>query len=268
MISLKDQLYREIVLKAVPKRIVSLVPSQTELLVDLGLENSIVGVTKFCVHPTNLRKQKKIVGGTKQVHYDKIRALKPDIILCNKEENTKEMVEVLTKIAPVHVSDIYTIADTITLMKQYGILFTVEKKATEIVTQLTQVVADFKNEISDVAPVKVAYFIWRNPWMVAGDNTIINHLLSLNKFDNVFGRLLRYPEVDIETLDALYNPDFIFLSSEPYPFKEIHIAELKKVLPNVKIILVDGEYFSWYGTRLLGAFEYFKNLHNQLITLD
>ncbi|MGB1269262.1 MAG: ABC transporter substrate-binding protein [Flavobacteriaceae bacterium] len=265
MISFKDQLNRKIKLTAIPKRIVSLVPSQTELLVDLGLEDSIVGVTKFCVHPTHLRKQKTIVGGTKQVHYDKIKALQPDIILCNKEENTKEMVEVLEKIVPVHVSDIYTINDTITLMKQYGELFSVQEKALEITTQLTQLVFDFKNEISKVIPIKVAYFIWRNPWMVTGNNTIINHLLLVNKFENVFGDLPRYPEVSLETLNGSRKPDVVFLSSEPYPFKEKHITELKQVLPNVKIILVDGEYFSWYGTRLLGAFEYFKNLHNQLV---
>ena len=132
MISLKDQLNREIKLNAIPKRIVSLVPSQTELLVDLGLEDSIVGLTKFCVHPVHLRKSKTIVGGTKQVHYDKIKALQPDVILCNKEENTKEMVEALEKIAPVHVSDIFTIEDTITLMTQYGKLFSVEEKALEV----------------------------------------------------------------------------------------------------------------------------------------
>ena len=268
MILLKDQLNREIKLNTAPKRIISLVPSQTELLVDLGLEGSIVGVTKFCVHPTHLRKSKTIVGGTKQVHFDKISALRPDIILCNKEENTKEMVEELEKISPVHVSDIYTIEDTIILMKQYGVLFSVQEKATKITTQLTQLVSDFKNEIREIPHIKVAYFIWRNPWMVSGNNTIIHHLLTLNKFENVFGNLPRYPEVDIEMLVTSYKAGVIFLSSEPYPFKEKHIIELKEKLPNTKIVLVDGEYFSWYGTRLLGAFEYFKDLHNKLAITD
>jgi ABC-type Fe3+-hydroxamate transport system substrate-binding protein len=268
MISLKDQLYREIKLNAIPKRIVSLVPSQTELLVDLGLEDSIVGITKFCVHPTHLRKEKRIVGGTKQVHYDRISALQPDVILCNKEENTKEIVEALEKIAPVHVSDIFTIDDTITLMTQYGELFSVEDKALEITTQLLKLVSDFKCEIKEIIPIKVTYFIWRNPWMVSGNNTIIHHLLTLNKFENVFGDIPRYPEVDIEALKNSHEADVIFLSSEPYPFKEKHIIELKEKLPNAKIVLVDGEYFSWYGTRLLGAFEYFKDLHSKLAITD
>ena len=256
-----DQLNRILSFESVPKRIISLVPSQTELLVDLGLEESIVGVTKFCVHPTHLRKEKTIVGGTKQVHFNKIKALQPDVILCNKEENTKEMVAELEKIAPVHVSDIYTIDDTIVLMKQYGELFAVQAKANEIVKDLISLIDEFKEFIANQTLKKVAYFIWRNPWMVAGSNTIINHLLSLNKFENVFSNISRYPEVEISSLLGENKPDFVFLSSEPYPFKEKHIKELKEILPNVKILLVDGEYFSWYGTRLLGAFNYYKSVH-------
>ena len=248
--------------EVVPKRIVSLVPSQTELLVDLGLEDNIVGLTKFCVHPIHLRKAKTIVGGTKQVHYEKIKALRPDVILCNKEENTKEMVVELEKIAPVHVSDIYTIDDTIVLIKQYGELFSVQEKATEITNKLSELVFEFKEYLTNKTTKKVAYFIWRNPWMVAGSNTIIHHLLSLNKLENVFADVSRYPEVDIKSLIGKNKPDFVFLSSEPYPFKDKHIEELQEILPEANILLVDGEYFSWYGTRLLGAFSYYKSLHD------
>jgi len=261
MFLFKDQLNRSIELAKVPKRIVSLVPSQTELLVDLGVEDSVVGLTKFCVHPTHLRKAKTIVGGTKQVHFDKIKALQPDIILCNKEENTKEMVEELEKIAPVHVSDIYTIDDTLVLIEQYGELFDVRGKAREITNKLNDLITEFKSFIAKRQANKVAYFIWRKPWMVAGNNTIINHILLLNKFENVFAEESRYPEVDITSLVEKNKPDFVFLSSEPYPFKEKHILELKELLPKANILLVDGEYFSWYGTRLLGAFDYFKSLH-------
>jgi len=262
MKKITDQLNRTLVFKEVPKRIVSLVPSQTELLVDLGLEDNIVGLTKFCVHPIHLRKAKTIIGGTKQVHFDKIKGLQPDVILCNKEENTKEMVAELEKIAPVHVSDIYTIADTVVLMSQYGELFSVQEKATEITNKLSELVIDFKEHLTNTTTKKVAYFIWRKPWMVAGSNTIIDHLLSLNKFENVFVDLPRYPEVDINSLIGKNKPDYVFLSSEPYPFKEKHIEELKEVLPDANILLVDGEYFSWYGTRLLGAFRYYKSLHD------
>lgn len=267
MIFLKDQLGRELRFQTTPKRIVSLVPSQTELLVDLGLEDSIVGVTKFCVHPTYLRKEKTVVGGTKQVHYDKILALQPDVILCNKEENTKEMVATLEKIAPVHVSEIYNINDTVNLIQQYGQLFSVENKAFTITTQLEQLLIDFKTEMVQKRPIKVAYFIWRKPWMVAGNHSIIQHLLTLNKFTNVFTCKERYPEVDLKTLSTTHKPDVVLLSSEPYPFKEKHITEIKSQLPSVKIALVDGEYFSWYGTRLLKAFDYFKSFRAKLEAL-
>lgn len=262
MLLFKDQLNRSIALMKVPKRIISLVPSQTELLVDLGLEESIVGITKFCVHPAHLRKSKTIVGGTKQVHFDKIKDLQPDIILCNKEENTKEMVKELEKIAPVHVSDIYTIEDTVELINQYGELFSIQNKANEITTKLIDLVDSFKSFVINLPIRKVAYFIWRKPWMVAGNNTIIHHLLLLNKFENVFADVSRYPEVELTSFVSTKKPDLVFLSSEPYPFKEKHILELNKIVPQANILLVDGEYFSWYGTRLLEAFDYFKNLHS------
>ncbi|MDC3388591.1 helical backbone metal receptor [Flavobacteriaceae bacterium] len=257
---IKDQLNRTLSFKSIPKRIVSLVPSQTELLVDLGLINDIVGITKFCIHPDNLRKSKTIVGGTKQVNIEKIRALQPDVILCNKEENTQEMVNQLEEIAPVHVSDISNLKDTRELINLYGQLFNVNNMANSIVKKLQHLESEFLLFIKNKSIKNVAYFIWRKPWMVAGGDTIINFLLSINKFHNIFEDIVRYPEIKLELLKDK-DLDYIFLSSEPYPFKEKHFNEIKNVLPKSQIFLVDGEYFSWYGTRLLGAFNYFKNLH-------
>ena len=257
---IKDQLNRTLSFKTIPKRIVSLVPSQTELLVDLGLINDIVGITKFCIHPYNLRKSKTIVGGTKQVNIEKIRALQPDVILCNKEENTQEMVNQLEEIAPVHVSDISNLKDTRELINLYGQLFNVNNMANSIVKKLQYLESEFLLFIKNKSIKNVAYFIWRKPWMVAGGDTIINFLLSTNKFHNIFEDIVRYPEIKLELLKDK-DLDYIFLSSEPYPFKEKHFNEIKNVLPKSQIFLVNGEYFSWYGTRLLGAFDYFKNLH-------
>ena len=258
-----DQLNRTLSFKTTPKRIVSLVPSQTELLHDLGLEESIVGITKFDIHPAHYLKTKTIVGGTKQVHFDKIKALKPDIILCNKEENTKEMVLELEKIAPVHISDIFTFDDVFELFKQYGALFDIVDKAEVFSQQLNNELTSFQAFISNRPIQRVAYFIWKKPWMVAGGNNIINHLLGINKFDNCFSDTPRYPEIQLEELSN-QNLDILLLSSEPYPFADKHIQELKVLLPEVKIVLVDGEYFSWYGTRLIKAFSYYKELHNSL----
>lgn len=259
-----DQIGRHINLKNTPKRIISLVPSQTELLFDLGLEDSIVGVTKFCVHPKRAISNKTVVGGTKDVKYELIQSLKPDIILCNKEENTKEIVETLEGISTVHVSDIYTLQDSLALIKQYGELFSVENSAENLIATITSEWNSFKTFVKDASEKKVAYFIWRKPWMVSGNTTFIDFLLKENKFINVFGNKARYPEVLLSELKMMEDLDYILLSSEPFPFKQKHIDEIHRELPSVKIILVDGEYFSWYGSRLQNAFKYFKNLHAEI----
>ncbi len=259
-----DQLYRTFNLKETPKRIISLVPSQTELLVDLGLEDSIVGVTKFCVHPVYLRKNKAIVGGTKQIHIDKIKALNPDIILCNKEENTKKIVEACEAICNVHVSDIFNIEDSIELINQYGSIFNKEKNAYSIVNKIKKEISGFNEFLIKTQAFKTAYFIWKKPWMVAGNNTFINYLLQLNKFENVFQNKERYPEIELSKDTINKDVELVLLSSEPFPFTETHVEEVKMYYPKAKIITVDGEMFSWYGSRLIKAFEYFKSLHSSL----
>lgn len=256
----KDQINRVFELHKTPKRIISLVPSQTELLVDLGLEDSIVGVTKFCIHPTHLIKSKTVVGGTKNIKIDVIKNLNPDIILCNKEENTKEIVEICEQIAPTHVSDIFTIDDVKELFSSYGKLFSKEDEALKMIDVLSIKINDFNTFINNKKTVKVAYLIWRNPWMAAANQTFINHLLAINKFENVFKNEARYPEITLDDITSK-KATFILLSSEPYPFKEKHFSEITEHIKNTTPILVDGEYFSWYGSRLLKAFDYFKNLH-------
>lgn len=253
-----DQFGRTLYFKNTPKRIISLVPSQTELLVDMGLKDQIVGVTKFCVHPKNIRKEKMIVGGTKGIRINKIKALEPDIILCNKEENTKEMVEELTQFYPVHISDINNLEDTYELIFQYGQIFDKNQEAKKINENIQRQAVDFNRFIADKPILKVAYFIWRKPWMVVGNNTFVNYLLKLNKFENVYEEASRYPEIDIRQLKEM---DFLLLSSEPFPFAEKHKQELLPVVKkDTQIKFVDGEYFSWYGSRLAAAFQYFKAL--------
>ncbi len=259
-----DQLNRKLQLKEIPKRIVSLVPSQTELLVDLGLRPYIFGVTKFCVHPPELRKEKKVVGGTKKVHYDRIAALNPDIIFCNKEENTEEMVMELEKIAPVHVSDVKTIDDSLELIRQYGEILGVEERASEIAENIRVLRKDFQEFIAEVPQRKVAYFIWKDPWMVAGKDTFIDHLLELNHFKNAFSEEnSRYPEISIQELGE-NDVELVLLSSEPFPFKEADKKAFEAEVRKDCVHLVDGEFFSWYGSRLAAAFTYFKGLHRTM----
>lgn len=260
-ISMKHQLHNILVHNITPQRIISLVPSQTELLCDLGLEASIVGVTKFCVRPNFIRAKSSVIGGTKQIHTERIRALKPDVILCNKEENTKLIVEACKAIAPVHISDIYNIEDSIMLIKQYGIIFKKEREALKIVSDIEMELKEFLNFIENRVGYKTVYFIWKSPWMIASNNTFINSLMKLNKFENYFKDKLRYPEIKLKKQEHV---DLVLLSSEPYPFKTTHIGELKAFYPNAKICLVDGEMFSWYGSRLAKAFKYFKSLHESL----
>ena len=255
-----DQLHRNISFTKTPSRIISLVPSQTELLVDLGLEEKIVGVTKFCVHPEHLRKNKTLVGGTKQVHISKIKTLKPDIIICNKEENTAEMVAELSAIAPVWVSDINSISDCLLMISAFGEIFDKTKEALQLITAIEKAKTDFELFISGKPFRSTCYFIWKNPYMVAGKETFIDEMLHLNHFRNAVEET-RYPEIDLADLKAV---EVLLLSSEPYPFKEYDIEDLKNKFPKAVVKLVDGEYFSWYGTRLKQAFTYFKNLQEEL----
>lgn len=233
----------------------------------MGLESSIVGVTKFCVHPLHIRKSKTIVGGTKNVHLKKIKALNPDIILCNKEENTKEMIAELENIAPVHISDIYSIADCLELIEHYGVLFQKKKAANNIIEDITKAKNDFKSFINKQQTRTVAYFIWKKPWMVAAKNTFIDEMLEINKFHNYFVELQRYPEVELDEKNK-ETADIVLLSSEPFPFKEKHKEAMKKYFPHSKILIVDGEAFSWYGTRLIEAFDYFKSLHQNHLKVN
>ena len=255
---IQDQLGRKIELKETPKRIISLVPSQTELLVDLGLETSIVGITHYCVHPEFLKQIKTSVGGTKKVNLRKVKELNPDIILCNKEENTKEMVEELQKIAPVHVSDVANLEDAYSLMRDYGEMFNCEELSSTMIGSIKKKAETLKKLVSNSSEKKVAYFIWNNPLMVAGKGTFINEMIKLNGFSNVFPEE-RYPETDLDDLKSK-GIDICLLSSEPFPFKEEHKEMFKNIAKEVMI--VDGEFFSWYGSRLLQAMDYFKQFHS------
>jgi len=259
-IALKDQLNNTIRLSNTPKRIVSLVPSQTEFLNGIGLNKKVVGITKFCIHPKEWFKTKTRVGGTKTVSFDKIKKLKPDLIIANKEENTQSEIEELQKLYTVYVSDIYTLEDSYQMMTDIGVM-------TDKQFETEKIVSNIKSNFKGLKQInkRVLYLIWRKPYMLAGQNTFINHLLNKCGLTNGFEEEnSRYNEISKDQIAKL-NLDFIFLSSEPYPFKEKHITELQKIT-TAKVVLVDGEMFSWYGNRL----EHFKNyfdteLANQLL---
>jgi ABC-type Fe3+-hydroxamate transport system substrate-binding protein len=251
-----DQTGRTIEVLNNPQRIVSIVPSQTELLADLGLSDEVVGITKFCVHPESWFRSKARIGGTKQLHIDKIRELKPDLIIANKEENQREQVEELGKEFSVWISDIQNVPQALQMIQVVGQLVNKTEKANEIVEQVVQ---GFNNMQRAATPKRVAYFIWYNPWMSVGVDTFIHSMIRTMGWENVLADKTRYPEITLEELKA-YNPELVLLSSEPFPFKDKHVAEIKAVLPNAEVQLVDGEMFSWYGSRLLKAVGYVSEL--------
>lgn len=252
-----DQIGREVSLQLPIQRIVSLVPSQTELLYDLGLGDAIVGQTLFCIHPGWAHKSKTRVGGTKKLNLDKIRALKPDLIIGNKEENAKEQIEELMQEFPVWMSDISDLTGALDMMLKLGELTNSSIPAQKLISEITH---SFDSLPLEQNKKRVLYLIWRAPWMAAGNHTFIGDMLKRCGWINVaMGN--RYPEMLAEQIIEA-NPDEILLSSEPYPFKELHIAELQQMCPKARIRLVDGELFSWYGSRLRGSADYFKQLLN------
>jgi len=250
-----DQMNRRVELPSIPKRIISIVPSQTELLFDLGLNDEIVGITKFCIHPADKFKIKTKVGGTKTVDIELVKKLNPDLIIGNKEENEKSQVEELMRLFPVWMSDIAHLDGALDMIWKVGEITGKANEANALETKITQ---QFNNLTIQQSQLRVAYFIWRKPYIVAGKGTFIDAMLQKCGLTNVFD-INRYPEVTNGMLIQA-KADVILLSSEPYPFKEKHINEFKAFLPDAIIKLVDGELFSWYGSRLLHATDYFSKL--------
>lgn len=235
-------------------KVVSLVPSITEALFDLGLtENEVIGRTKFCIHPSEKVKSVPVIGGTKNINIEKIIALQPDLILANKEENVKEQVEALMNDCKVIVTNVENIEDNYYLLKTLGKLFNKEEKA----QCFNLKIYDVLNEAKISSNIKVAYLIWKNPYMTIGSDTFIDKILGEIGFENMFKDQKRYPVIETEDLA---DAEIIMLSSEPFPFKEKHIEELKMVYPDKKIMIVDGEAFSWYGTHIAKCGSYFKEL--------
>lgn len=253
-----DQLKREVHISNPPKRIVSLVPSLTELLHYLGFEDEVVGITKFCVHPEVWFKNKERIGGTKSLKVDRIIELKPDLVIGNKEENTIEDISDLENFVPVWMSDIYTFDGALDMIRRLGVVLNSEERCEKLISQLRFLFGELESIGKDKS---VLYFIWKEPDYLAGDETFIGSLLEKIGFKNAC-EISRYPA--LEELTSV-TTDYVFLSSEPFPFSDKHSAYYQSLFPNARILLVDGEMFSWYGPRMLEAADYFKShLKSQL----
>ncbi|OFZ62678.1 MAG: cobalamin-binding protein [Bacteroidetes bacterium RIFCSPHIGHO2_02_FULL_44_7] len=254
-----DQMHTVIRLETPPRRIVSLVPSQTELLSDLGLVNEVVGITKFCIYPEAWYRSKTRIGGTKSVNIEQVKYLQPDLIIGNKEENSEKDIYELRKIAPVWMSDIYTLTDALDMISSLGDLCDRVEQSTALCTEIMSEFKELNSQLSPSHPMKtVAYYIWKDPNMLAGKHTFIDAMLQACGWVNITTES-RYPEEN-----PTMQPDVIFLSTEPFPFNEEHCEEFRVRFPHAQVVLVDGEFFSWYGSRLRTAPKYFTSLLEQL----
>lgn len=245
----KDQIGRSVNVKDLPRRIVSLVPSQTEFLMDSGIRERLIGITKFCVHPPDLKERIAVVGGTKKINMELLKSLKPDLVIANKEENLKEEIEEIERFTNVWVSNVQSELDAIQMMRSLSDLLRLNFNE----NRLTEKIALMKANSTYLGDV--LYLIWRKPFMAAGNDTFINSMLELAGFNNCISNQNRYPIIELNDLVGK-KPSHIFLSSEPYPFKEKHINEVKSYFPEANVLLVDGEMFSWYGSRIYHAVDY------------
>ncbi|GAB3646733.1 helical backbone metal receptor [Echinicola sediminis] len=248
-----DQMDRQVEVASLPQRIISLVPSLTELLVDLGLGDRVVGVTKFCIHPKGFKEKKTIIGGTKQFRFDVIESLRPDLIIGNKEENYKEGIVALEKNFPVWMSDVFDLDDALDMILRIGMLTGKEHEAAELGEKIRR-----GFEISLPPKGTAVYLIWQDPIITVGKHTFIDKMIHKAGFKNLV-EARRYPQISLEDIAGL-NPEFILLSSEPFPFKEKHLKRYQEQFPNAVVRLVDGELFSWYGSRLIHTPDYLKRL--------
>ncbi|MFB6231879.1 MAG: helical backbone metal receptor [Salinibacter sp.] len=248
---------------APPRRIVSLVPSQTELLAHLNLGDEVVGITRFCERPEHWRSEKPIVGGTKQVDVDAVRDLNPDLILANHEENTQKDVEALAEIASVFVTEVKTVPGALEMIRTVGTLTDTTDRTSTLVGRI---ISRFES-LPDFPPLRAAYFIWREPYMTVGGDTFIHDVMAWGGFENIYGDRTRYPEVTLDTL-AERDLDVVLCASEPFPFhkKDVFTADLRDALPSTPVEVVDGQPFSWYGPRLLDTPAYLTDLRERLPT--
>ena len=254
-----DQMGTTIHLQGKPRRIISLVPSQTELLFDLGLDEEIVGITDYCIHPADKCGEKTKIGGPKSVDFAGIDRLRPDLIIANKEENNKEEIEQLQELYPVWMSDIYTLDDALAMIGGVGTLVGEAADALRIIGRIRNTIEHF-----DDLGMSVAYIIWKNPYMVAGRNTFIDEMIKRCGLINVFTTMSRYPAVTEEQIMEA-RPEVILLCSEPYLFTDKHVDEFQEKFPFARAVIVDGEIFSWYGSRLQYAGDYFRSLRRKLL---
>ncbi len=248
-------------------RIVSVCPSLTELVFDLGRGADLVGITKFCLHPADRVGAVEKVGGTKDPRVRRIVELEPDLVLLNEEENRIEDAEALQAAGiPCHVSFPRTVADTAAMVRSIGLALDAVPGAERVALDIEARARRVRASALDRRPVRFAYLIWRQPIMVAAADTFVDALLGLAGGENVFAtRSERYPVVTPAELTEA-APEGVLLSTEPFPFQARHADELSELsgLPRDRFRLVDGELLSWHGSRTPRGIDYAESVIREL----
>lgn len=241
---------------APPRRIVSLIPSITEILFALGLGDAVAGCTVYCTQPPEGVATKTRVGGEKNPKLDLIRDLGADLVVANIEENLREHVETLRAWGiPVYVTYPRTVADGIRLVRELGAVTGAAARGAEIAAALDSRLAEIRAGREERRRARVFCPIWRNPYMTINGDTYVHDMLAACGGENVFARLpKRYPEISLADV-ALARPDVILLPDEPYRFRRAHIADFSPypdmpAMRDGRIHLVDGKLLSWYGPRI------------------
>ena len=239
-------------------RIVSLVPSITELICDLGLSDQLVGRTGFCIHPWETVRHVPKVGGTKDVLIDRVRELAPTHAIVNVDENLRETAEQLAEFVPhVIVTHPQAPQDNLGLFRLLGAIFSREAEAERLCAEFSSALSELLAD--EHVPLDVLYLIWRDPWMsVAPDTYIARTLALVNWRSHPLQASDRYPEVELSAYAGVV--DRVLLSSEPFHFKQRHVPEVQALLPGAEVTLIDGEMTSWYGSRAISALSYLSAL--------
>ena len=250
----------KIALPTTINRIVSLVPSISELLYDLNCEDKIVGVTSLCLIPKYFQLEKEIIGSVQEISIKKIIDLKPDVVFASKDENSEEEIEELSKFVNVYITDVKDVSEAINMITNIGSFLNKRNDATKVVMKIDNQLEDLALITKDLQYRSAAYFIWNDPWVAAGKETFINSILKLIKVDNVFENLKeRYPAVTAANIH-IGNPDIIILPTEPHNFTDEDAIRIGQNTHDAATFFVDGRAFSWYGSRLIKSLDYLKLL--------
>jgi ABC-type Fe3+-hydroxamate transport system substrate-binding protein len=252
-------------------RIVSLVPSISELVCDLGLSAQLVGRTGFCVHPRDVVRHIPKVGGTKDVDLDKLRALRPTHVILNIDENRREDALALAEFVPeLIVTHPLAPLDNLALFRLIGGIFGREGQAEGLCREFETAYAVLQSAARTFSTERVLYLIWKNPWMTVSRDTYVSRMLALVNWETVPAKCVdRYPKIDLNSA-ALDGAGAVLLSSEPYLFREGHVAELRaeSLMRKKRVALIDGEMTAWYGSRAIEGLGYLRRFREQLDRSD